>query len=749
MDNIEQADRKRFSSLAGNMKNHVDVEFLTDDRLLGFWLDDPVPGDQHDSFSIHFRGWVIGRDQPVVAVRVLRTDPLITAPLNSERVDVAERYRDIRWNPKCGFDLRIGLIGLSARADLLLEAIFDNDETAHFAKVVINRNVFYQGVPTVLNPIMVTGMARSGTTWLMRILTEHPAIVGYRQYPYESRVSTFNMLTLTHFADTHRFHSPHTAPSPLSYIHHNINDAHLSNVFEYIYFTNLINFAKCNIDTFYTYISDKYHQIKPFYFVEKYFKDYTQGYWVQDIVHELFPDSREIFLVRDMRDMICSALSFNTKRGWIDFGRDSFDDDGQYIKGIGRAATLFLERWKSKESVAYLVKYEDLILNPEKTLKVLLEYLHLDNSDKIIKDMLEAALTDDSEMDYHRTTETPLASIGRWKRDLSPHLHELTQNVFKHVLEAYNYRIDNNRTNSILCSPLTGKPHLTTERIIDSKDIIIGYNINMTIDISYYFKHYPYITLYKCNDTGYRFYHPMDIIGNGVFYESLQHSPCYYQPLKWEHGLAEQYISVTDTVLEIGCGRGDFLALLQEKGSQCVGIEMNHDAVADARKKGISVYDGPLHNYAEDYEEILDVVCAFQVLEHIADPAKFIRNSLHTLKPGGKLILSVPNNDAYIKHMEYDLLNMPPHHQGLWNRESLYNIQCFFDMKLLKIFREPLQEEFQLMNYADVLLARTDIRNNLKAVPKDKILRFLSKTRQFLSGDSILAIYVKDEIKEK
>jgi 2-polyprenyl-3-methyl-5-hydroxy-6-metoxy-1,4-benzoquinol methylase len=70
------------------------------------------------------------------------------------------------------------------------------------------------------------------------------------------------------------------------------------------------------------------------------------------------------------------------------------------------------------------------------------------------------------------------------------------------------------------------------------------------------------------------------------------------------------------------------------------------------------------HNY--------DAVCLFQVLEHMHDISGFFKHVRAFIKPQGKLIISVPNNNPYLYvNDKLHTLNLPPHHMGLWTGSSL------------------------------------------------------------------------------
>ncbi|NJL10542.1 MAG: methyltransferase domain-containing protein [Calothrix sp. SM1_7_51] len=190
-------------------------------------------------------------------------------------------------------------------------------------------------------------------------------------------------------------------------------------------------------------------------------------------------------------------------------------------------------------------------------------------------------------------------------------------------------------------SPITNSHNVLFEEEISIDVIIEKYIQDYQIDVSLYFSEVDSLKIYRCLDTGYRFYFPLKPTGDGDLYEKLQEQPWYYG-IRWEHLTSENFVKANDLVLEIGCGRGYFLEKLSNKGILCTGLELNEDAVDFVKSKGLNVLKQDIKEHAIEYCEKYDVVCYFQVLEHVPNVNEFIQASLDALKTGGKLIIGVP-----------------------------------------------------------------------------------------------------------
>jgi SAM-dependent methyltransferase len=221
--------------------------------------------------------------------------------------------------------------------------------------------------------------------------------------------------------------------------------------------------------------------------------------------------------------------------------------------------------------------------------------------------------------------------------------------------------------------------------------IIDQYREAINIDVSRYFEGLNQISIYRCDDTGFRFYYPETIFGDAAFYAALQKRELYYSDWNWEHAQAVKNILPGSKVLEVGCGTGSFIETLNKKGFSCTGLELNNDAVAVCRQKGLNVLNELIEEHSQKHPAQYDVVCAFQVLEHVYDIHSFITACLACLKPGGKLIFAFPNNNPwYYIYDKYHAMNMPPHHSGLWSKQSFEKLSAYFPVENIRVKAEPL-----------------------------------------------------------
>jgi|694.fasta_scaffold49314_4 2-polyprenyl-3-methyl-5-hydroxy-6-metoxy-1,4-benzoquinol methylase len=201
------------------------------------------------------------------------------------------------------------------------------------------------------------------------------------------------------------------------------------------------------------------------------------------------------------------------------------------------------------------------------------------------------------------------------------------------------------------------------------------------------FKDISRIDLFFCNQCGLKFFYPL-MPGDEKFYEDLQHTPWYYVEDKQEYDIASRFIEPSDKVLEIGAGRGVFSQKISCR--EYVGLEFSQAAITAAHQVNVSLRKESVESHAMHQPGQYDVVCAFQVLEHVTNVHEFIQSCLDCLKPGGKLIFAVPSEDAFLGLQADNILNMPPHHATRWTDRCLENVAKIFKLSVFYIQHDDL-----------------------------------------------------------
>lgn len=106
--------------------------------------------------------------------------------------------------------------------------------------------------------------------------------------------------------------------------------------------------------------------------------------------------------------------------------------------------------------------------------------------------------------------------------------------------------------------------------------------------------------------------------------------------------LIERHIS-QGRLLDVGSGYGFFLALMQSRGWEVMGLEVSPTGADYGRKRwGLSILPQPWEQ-ALFPEGEFDVVTAFYVIEHLPDPLAFLREVHRIVRPGGMILLRYPH----------------------------------------------------------------------------------------------------------
>lgn len=114
-------------------------------------------------------------------------------------------------------------------------------------------------------------------------------------------------------------------------------------------------------------------------------------------------------------------------------------------------------------------------------------------------------------------------------------------------------------------------------------------------------------------------------------------------------------------VLDLGCGHGTFLELLNEKGVPGVGIDLSEEAVAICSSKGLDAFQSDAINYLSDKIECYSAILCSHLIEHLeyGNACGLLQLCHRSLISGGRIILITPN-PASLEVIEYFWLD-PTH----------------------------------------------------------------------------------------
>ena len=105
------------------------------------------------------------------------------------------------------------------------------------------------------------------------------------------------------------------------------------------------------------------------------------------------------------------------------------------------------------------------------------------------------------------------------------------------------------------------------------------------------------------------------------------------------------------TALDLGCGRGEWLELLQENQFTASGIDLDDGMLSACRSRGLNVQTGDAIAYLKSLPaDSLSIVSGFHIAEHLSldDLQTLIKEALRVLKPAGLLILEAPNTENLV-----------------------------------------------------------------------------------------------------
>jgi 2-polyprenyl-3-methyl-5-hydroxy-6-metoxy-1,4-benzoquinol methylase len=163
--------------------------------------------------------------------------------------------------------------------------------------------------------------------------------------------------------------------------------------------------------------------------------------------------------------------------------------------------------------------------------------------------------------------------------------------------------------------------------------------------------------IYRCSACKTEFFrlnlHAPHLVERNVQSEYWEpHKFAFYSDPRVQEAFAKRYGEIVDTasqavapvqsVLDVGCGTGNFLTFAQHRGLDAVGVDVDPDAVETARRRGLNAFHmADLDSVAGSGQ--FDALSMWDVVEHLIDPFEVLATLLPRVRPGGVLMFETPD----------------------------------------------------------------------------------------------------------
>jgi Sulfotransferase family len=388
--------------------------------------------DQVTHYTIS--GWALDEDAPEKALNVIISidgAAVGGAVANRFRKDLTSVHEGSTGNHAFEFSFDPSL---SLFRDYAVEVTFER-----IAQPLPNGKKSLRGLapllarPESLIPILVTAMGRSGTSVLMNRLASCEDITVAGEFPFEIKMLSYYSLalrTLVSEGERERSTDPDKMASEAERFRIGFNPFNHPNCRRVLggpalhdeFFLETVpaiigEAFRDTITKYYDRIRLRTRKPRARYIAEKILPDTTSRL----VPRFLFGGVKEIVLVRDPRDLLCSFDSY-----WKFSGDDAIHSIASTMRAL---AAIRQER----RDDTIIVKFEDLVLRQAETLKSIAAFLGVDG--KLDRDIS----SDGARFINHGTARSPEASIGRWKSDLSAEQIERCLPKFGKYLALFGY----------------------------------------------------------------------------------------------------------------------------------------------------------------------------------------------------------------------------------------------------------------------------------------------------------------------
>jgi O-antigen chain-terminating methyltransferase len=184
------------------------------------------------------------------------------------------------------------------------------------------------------------------------------------------------------------------------------------------------------------------------------------------------------------------------------------------------------------------------------------------------------------------------------------------------------------------------------------------------------------------------FYSKLEDTFRGEFEDIYNRLTIYIPYVEQMESVSEQF-----PILDIGCGRGEWLKLMQDIGYSAIGIDCNQINIETCRKQNLNViYEDAISYLKSVSSESISIITAFHIIEHLEyqDLLVLFKESKRILKTGGMLIFETPNPENILVST-CTFYTDPTHKKPLPSSliEFIAQLEGFCNIEILRLHPYP------------------------------------------------------------